>query len=67
MGRAWLRRRCRGCDGPASHSSGPRRPPQGPRRRHSQPHEAVPVGGAVLPIPSDGHLLEVRDSAELRW
>ncbi|KAK3037987.1 hypothetical protein RJ639_031574 [Escallonia herrerae] len=34
--------------------------------RHPQPPQALPLGNPVLPVPVDGHLLEVRDSAALR-
>lgn len=54
-------------DGPAIDSS-PHPQPSAQRRRlrHPQPAQAVPHGGALLPLLAPRHLLEVRDAAQVQ-
>lgn len=66
MGCARLRRGGRSDHDRAPDNAGARRTPQGARRRHAQPPETVSIHRPVLPLPADGHLLEVRDDAFVR-
>ena len=66
MGCARVRRGRRGDHGAAADDPGARRFAKGADRGDAEPAEAVLVGGAVLPVPVNGHILEVRDEAILR-
>lgn len=66
MGDARLRRRRRGgdappADPPASHKPSPARSDISDQK----PPKTLPLRGAILPFPDHGHLLEVREPADL--
>lgn len=65
MGCARLRRSSRSDNGASSHNPRPRRSSQGTRRRYEESSQTVSLGGSVLPLSSDGHLLEIRNQAKL--
>lgn len=66
MGGSWLRRSGGSDHAPLPHPPGSRPDPKGPNHRDPEPPEAVPLRRALLPLPVNGYLLEVRDPTQLR-
>lgn len=66
VGRARICRGSRSHHGAAAYNPGSGGDPEGANRSDPKSAEAVPVRGAVLPLPSHGHILEVRDQSPLR-
>ncbi|KAI8021934.1 hypothetical protein LOK49_LG03G01009 [Camellia lanceoleosa] len=66
MGSSRVRRRSRGHHGPPSHPPWRRSSTEGSNSRNTQPPQTLPLSRPFLPLPPDGHLLEVRDQTFLR-